>query len=294
MPEQNEAVVAQGDEQQLQQQVNSEEQASAEAQKGGETAGEQESQQSTDDEQQHKRLGGWQRKIQKLERQNEALLQELLRRNSQTTEPAKQKEPEELQEPDPEKFETVAEYLKAVRAYDRAQVERVLAQKLEERDKQASQKTAEQKRQETFQTRSESFKKDHPDFDEVVSDPSLPVSRVMAEQILESDLGPQIAYHLATNPEEAARISRLPEGAQIREIGKLEARLELQKPAAGEEADEQAPLPPKPKAPPPIAPVRKSAPVEKPFDPNDAKQAESMSADEWDRKYREWERQKRK
>jgi hypothetical protein len=42
----------------------------------------------------------------------------------------------------------------------------------------------------------------------------------MAETIQSSDIGPELAYYLGTNPKEADRISRLHPLAQAKEIGK--------------------------------------------------------------------------
>src|SRR4029434_2460073 len=43
--------------------------------------------------------------------------------------------------------------------------------------------------------------------------------------IVESELGPQLLYHLATHTDEAERIAELPELRQIAELGKLETQL---------------------------------------------------------------------
>ena len=47
----------------------------------------------------------------------------------------------------------------------------------------------------------------------------------MVEVILDIDEGPQVAYHLATNLHECARIASLSGRQQALEIGKLAARL---------------------------------------------------------------------
>lgn len=48
----------------------------------------------------------------------------------------------------------------------------------------------------------------------------------MDQAIRSDDLGHEIAYYLGTNPEESRRIAAMPPIAQIREIGKLSAKLE--------------------------------------------------------------------
>jgi hypothetical protein len=47
----------------------------------------------------------------------------------------------------------------------------------------------------------------------------------MAETIKSSDIGPDLAYWLGSNPKEADRISRLSPLLQAREIGKIEAKI---------------------------------------------------------------------
>jgi hypothetical protein len=85
-----------------------------------------------------------------------------------------------------------------------------------------------------------------PDWHQVVSSDRGPTTPVMLEQIKESDNGPEIAYYLAKHPGEAARIAGLSVPAQIREVGKLGARLENG-------------LPTRPSAPAPIKPVTAAA-----------------------------------
>jgi hypothetical protein len=47
----------------------------------------------------------------------------------------------------------------------------------------------------------------------------------MAQAIHESDLGPEVLYHLGSNPQEAARISALSIPRQAAELGRIEAAL---------------------------------------------------------------------
>ena len=87
------------------------------------------------------------------------------------------------------------------------------------------------------------------DFHDIVGDikPTAP----WALAVMEADNGEEIAYHLGKNIKEAQRIASLPHTAQIREIGKLEAKL------AAEPAKPKTPS----KAPAPITPLSGSAPV---------------------------------
>ncbi|HEX5320430.1 MAG TPA: hypothetical protein VFW46_14805, partial [Stellaceae bacterium] len=101
-----------------------------------------------------------------------------------------------------------------------------------------------------------------PDYIEVAEAEDLPISRVMAEAILLDEHGPQIAYWLGENPEEAARIAGMTRGVyqsgqmaglpapdaarQLLEIGRIAARI-------------TAPSAKAPTAPAPIAPMRAAA-----------------------------------
>jgi len=97
-------------------------------------------------------------------------------------------------------------------------------------------------RQQTFKTREAEFVKSAPDYQSVVYDPSAPISQVMAEVIAESDVGPQLAYHLAKNREVAQAIYKLPPMAAARELGRLEAK--LNQPKAEAPRTTNAPPPP--------------------------------------------------
>ncbi|QWF19294.1 hypothetical protein [Lysobacter capsici] len=97
-----------------------------------------------------------------------------------------------------------------------------------------------------------------PDYEDVVMNPDLQVTPQMAGALAQSDIGPQIAYHLGQNPAEATRIAALAPLQQVLAIGHIEAQLA---------AKGAAPRPPKPKqttnAPPPPPSVHASVPVKK-------------------------------
>lgn len=68
------------------------------------------------------------------------------------------------------------------------------------------------------------------DFDAVVNNPSVLIAPHIADMVMESDLGADLAYALASQPDEAARISRMNPVAAAREIGRLEASIMRPKP----------------------------------------------------------------
>jgi hypothetical protein len=99
----------------------------------------------------------------------------------------------------------------------------------------------------------EDFKARAPDFFERISRPDLPITPAMANTIkaMGPD-GPALAYHLASNPAEAARVAALPAYVAAAELGRLAERIKA--PARRIVSS----------APPPVSPVVGSGgPVEK-------------------------------
>ena len=110
-----------------------------------------------------------------------------------------------------------------------------------------------------------------PDFKEVIESSDVPMSDFMRDAIVESDLGPKVAYWLANNPEEAKKIASMSPLATVKAIGRIEERLES-----------QAKAPKKPTAAPePLKPVGGKASVQK--DPGQMSDAEYL---EWRKKGR--------
>ena len=98
-----------------------------------------------------------------------------------------------------------------------------------------------------------------PDFDEIVASSDVVVNDDVRDAILESDVGPQVLYHLAENDELAKKIAGMSPKAALREIGKLEERLSV-KPTAKQETVVKS------RAPAPISPIRGGvAPVDVPI-----------------------------
>ena len=113
----------------------------------------------------------------------------------------------------------------------------------------------------TYNQRAKEFSKEHPDYDEVLDSTNhIPVQPEIHNMILESDVGPQIAYHLATTPTELERLNSLPSHRRLIELGKLEDRF----------ANKKAPPVVKAtKAAPPVKTVTGAAPTKKELtDPN--------------------------
>jgi len=105
--------------------------------------------------------------------------------------------------------------------YEQARIDYAVEQRL----RQAEAAKAQQAVLQTYEERVARLREAKPDYDSVVNNPTLRITPIMADVIRESDAGPEVAYHLGTNPQEAARIAALPPHRQAAELGKLEIRL---------------------------------------------------------------------
>ena len=65
-----------------------------------------------------------------------------------------------------------------------------------------------------------------PDFDRMVQSSTTVVSDEIRDSILESDVGPQLLYFLASDENFATKLTEMPLVKALREIGRLEARFE--------------------------------------------------------------------
>jgi hypothetical protein len=111
---------------------------------------------------------------------------------------------------------------------DEAYVEALTDWKIDQRDRQTrQQREAEGQRQTATKTEkmyTEAAKL--PTFDRDAFD-ELPITPVIAQTIIDSDVAPQLMAWMAANPADVERISKLPPARQSAEIGKLEARLSV-------------------------------------------------------------------
>jgi hypothetical protein len=121
-----------------------------------------------------------------------------------------------------------------------------------------------------YKEREEAAFEKYDDFEQVVYNKALPITNVMAETIQASELGPDVAYYLGSNPREAERISRLSPYLQAKEIGKIEVKL----------AD-NPPVKRTTNAPPPIKPVTAKTVGAPARDTTDPRSVKDMSTSEW-------------
>ena len=163
-----------------------------------------------------------------------------LREYEQKAAPEKAADPDA--EPKPEQFTDAFEYARALAEFSAEKA-------LKDRDRQEAEKKAATERQQTIKQwtdRITAVKADLPDFEDVVASSDVAVSDQVRDAILESDVGPQVLYHLAENPEFAQKLSEMSTITALREIGKLEARFEKKEPAKAAATKQKAPAPIKP------------------------------------------------
>lgn len=84
---------------------------------------------------------------------------------------------------------------------------------------------------ETYNQRVEAAITRFPDFKEVVGGAKIQISNAMVEALQESEYGPDLAYQLAKNPEEAQRLATMGTRQLDRELGRMEAAIAAKTPA---------------------------------------------------------------
>lgn len=125
--------------------------------------------------------------------------------------------------------------------------ENKLEAKLKERESKAQEaelRKAAEERRKTFESKVSEFSKATPDFDEAIETSGIAEIPMLGAVILETDMGPQVAYYLANNPDEAEKLRGKTYGQIAAAVGKIEAKLES--PKSKEVRTTQAPPPIKP------------------------------------------------
>jgi len=180
--------------------------------------------------------------------------------------------------PAPDDFENAQAYAEAL-AEQKAQ--QLLARREAERQQTAV--------LEAYQEREEDARSKYDDFEQVAYNPNLPITNDMARVIQESEIGPEVIYHLGPNPKEAYRIANLPPILQAREIGKLEVKLTAEPPTKRTST-----------APAPLAPVTTTRSSSGPrYDTTDPRSIKDMTTSQWIenerlRQIKKWEAQNRR
>lgn len=181
---------------------------------------------------------------------------------AQKEEPAKKEEPaDDPNAPKPDAYEYGELDSRYIRDLARFEADKRFNE-LRAEDQQKQDQRAQTEKQAVARTQFEKMiergSKVHEDFYEKVvigsEEGKWPMSETLGEMMLASDVSNDIAYHLATNPEEADRVYRSSPVEQARYFGRLEAKFSAEQAAAS--VDDGKPAPRTPKAPAPVQTAR--------------------------------------
>jgi hypothetical protein len=170
-----------------------------------------------------------------LERENAELKAKLA---NQDTEPAKQKTAPAATKDDPRPvrpklsdFENYEEYDAKIDEYQ----EQLTDWKVREVKRKDAAEAEETRRREVAETQTSTWKSREADFVKAHSDyetklktlefPDSPAVPAVRQALLESEVGPAVLYHLASNPDQAKALLALSAASAVRELGKIEAQI---------------------------------------------------------------------
>lgn len=168
----------------------------------------------------HQRIDELTKSFREAEREREYWREQALRAQQQTQQP----QPTQAATPEADSGEPTLESCD----FDQSRYQRELYQHLRKQEKQQE---AEQAKRQKFVEKVAAFRVEHPDYDQLVSNPNLPLTKPVVDVIHETDDPPAIAYYLAQNPEEAAAIAQMTPHQIGRAIGRIEAKLSAPPPA---------------------------------------------------------------
>lgn len=244
------------------------EDAPQEPEEGEEEEAKSEDEESEDDEPKPKRRnrpGKTQRQLIRSQAQVEALT-EMVRAltRQQGGQPAQgEKQQEASREPRQEDYQDYGQYLKDHATWVAQQTVQQTLQQERQRYQQSQRQQSQSQAQAQYQERLEEARDEYEDFDDVAFADDVSITETMANAIMESEMGPKVQYYLGSHPKEAAKIARMSAIGQVREIGKLEAKLSVAPPKKTTSAT------------PPIKPVAGKGAAPKKVNPDD------LSVEEW-------------
>jgi hypothetical protein len=215
-----------------------------------------------------KRTGGFQRKIERLVRENEYLTRRFheLAQQQRQQPPPQQPEGPRLRvalddkygdggRPRQDQFDSYDEYLDKLTDWKLA----TALQQEHTAQQQRHQAAQQQERLTGWQQRVGQFKSEAPDFEDVLeSVDHINLTPVLQQAIMGDALGPKLAYELARRPEDFARIASLDPVGALTALGEFKARLEPAKTAAPQQQHQNG-VKPVSRAPNPIRPVGQGA-----------------------------------
>lgn len=197
-----------------------------------------------------KKMGGFQKRIARLNNRLTALEEENARLKAAPATPAREQESAaEPQPPDENRFDSYAEFKAAERKYISDLAEFKAEQKLQAREKAKATEAEAAKAKErevevktSWAKRLEAAHAAHPDLEDLLEE-DLPTSPVMQSYLMGSVHGGEMLHHLASRPEECRRIAALsPRGAELA-LARLEDEISAKTPSTAQKRTTSAPAP---------------------------------------------------
>lgn len=130
--------------------------------------------------------------------------------------------PEPPKEPVPQDFDDYGAYVKALTRFN---AEAIAKEAIDQDRAQTRAQSASEQKSQQWRERSAELAKTIPDLPETLAASEVQIANFIGEQLLESEIGPQIAYHLTKNPDLAAKLNTMTPVQAAKEIGKLEVQL---------------------------------------------------------------------
>ena len=216
-----------------------------------------------DDDEEHRVPKGVQKRIDRLTREKYQLQArlEMLERSQQAPQQQQQaaQASQPSQAPKLEQYASIEDYLDALADHKAAQKADKVFKEREASERQQRQQSEQAKLHDGYAKQTEQARNAYEDFDDVVENPDLPITQAMAEAIMRSQNGADVAYYLGKNPAEAARLANLDPFSAAVEIGRIAATVVRPQPRKASSA------------PPPIQPVgTRATPVTDPARMSDA------------------------
>jgi chromosome segregation ATPase len=174
-------------------------------------------------------------------------------------------------EPMPEQFTDLGQYREALKEWTADDTRR--KDSIEAAEKSQIQRNNEVTK--LWQDRQAATKATIPDYAETIANSELNVSNQIRDAIVESEIGPQVLYHLAKNPDLVAELNSMPVAKALIKFGKLEDKLT----PASNESKPTLKVVEVSKAPAPISPLKGSTSVT--TNGLDAKGEFHGTAEEW-------------
>lgn len=179
-----------------------------------------------------------------------AVDRQLAVRSQPQPQPDKKDPPAEDVEPKRDAYDDYETYSRELAKFEGRKAAREERVKADREQKERTERESQDKAARTWHGKIEKAVAKHADFEDVLEDEPATLEVIGAAPmrgfITESDIGPEIVYHLCKNPEEAKRIAALPGYKQAAEIAKIEEKLTAAAPKpAGDDDDADEPDPEK-------------------------------------------------